>query len=88
MDKSERSVALPDCYYIYGGKTFEIEFYVTQDGSVPGYEYHKRMNDQEQRRFLAVIQIIADAPIGTIFPKMIYNIEDKEHSVYAIKPSQ
>ncbi len=29
----------------------------------------------------------ADAPVGTIFPKTIYNIEDKENGIYALKPS-
>lgn len=80
-------MSLPSSYYVYSGKTFEVEFYVTQDGKVPAFEYHEEMTDEEQRRFLAVIQLIADSPIGTIFPKTIYNIEDKAHGVYAIKPS-
>ncbi len=80
-------MSLPDNYYVYGGKTFEVEFYVTQDWKVPAFEYHEEMADEEQRRFLAVVQLIADSPIGTIFPKTIYNIEDKAHGIYAIKPS-
>ena len=81
-------MGLPDSYYVYGGRTFEVEFYVTQDGKVPGFEYYNDLTEVEKRRFFVVVKTIADAPIGTIFPKTFYNIEDKEHGVYAVKPSQ
>lgn len=61
---------------------------MTQDRRVPGFEYYTDLNESEQRRFFTVIKTIADAPVGTIFPKTIYNIEDKGHAVYAVKPSQ
>lgn len=81
-------MSLPDRYRIYSGKTFEVEFYVTRDGKVPAYDYYKELTEEEQRRFFVVVKHFADAPIGTIFPKTVYNIEDKEHGIYALKPSQ
>lgn len=80
-------MSLPESHYIYGGQTFEAEFYVTVDGRVPAYEYYENLTQEEQRRFFTIIKFIADSPFGTIFSKTIYNIEDKANSVYAIKPA-
>src|SRR5687768_12648023 len=76
----------PDHYVVYEGKTFDVEFYYTENWKMPAYEYYQNLSAEVQRRFLMIIEHFANAPLGTILPKAILNIEDKSEGVYAFKP--
>lgn len=73
-------------YRVYTGKTFDIEFYFTKQGKMPGFDYYQELAEDARRRFFVVIGHFADAPFGAVFPKTILNIEDKSEGIYAFKP--
>ena len=77
----------PNNYIIYEGPTYTVEWYYTEQGKMPGYEYFLSMAEQAQSRFLYMVKYLADAPRGESLPKTMYNIEDKENQIYAFKPS-
>lgn len=73
-------------YTVYCGITFIVEWYYTIDSKIPGYEYYKTLSEDEKVRFAHIVKYYADSPLGTIIPKTLLNIEDKEHKIYAFKP--
>jgi len=77
----------PDNYLIYEGQTYTVEWYYTEQGKIPGYEYFMFMEERAQNRFLYMVKYLADAPPGEYLPKTMYNMEDKEHKIYAFKPA-
>lgn len=81
-------MSLPDEHLIYEGKTFQVEFYVKPNREIPGYDYYKTLKDGDRARFMVVATHVANASIGEIHPKTVYNIEDKENKIYALKPNQ
>jgi phage-related protein len=89
MITSERIklMKVPGTYKVYSGRTFEVEFYFNAQGKSPAYDYYQELSDDVKRRLLVILGHFADAPFGTILPKAIMNIEDKEAGVYAFKPS-
>lgn len=78
---------LPDGYRVYSGRTFDVEFYVNPHGKMPAHEYYKAMTEDAKRRLLVIVGHFADAPFGTILPKALMNIEDKDSGIYAFKPA-
>lgn len=78
-------MGLPNYYLIYSGETFDVEFFITLEGKTPAFEYYEKLTEEEKRRFFVVIKFISDSPIGTIFQKTMFNIENKEQKIYAIK---
>ncbi|MBN1445739.1 MAG: hypothetical protein JW957_06500 [Candidatus Omnitrophica bacterium] len=77
----------PDNYIIYEGQTYTVEWYYTEQGKIPGYEYFLRIEERVQNRFLYMVKYLADAPREEYLPKTMYNIEDKEKQIYAFKPA-
>jgi hypothetical protein len=75
-------------YVVYEGASYIVEWYYTQDGKMPGYEYFKRMAEQAQNRFFYMIKYFADSPKGTKLPRIMYNLEDKKEKIYAFKPQE
>ncbi len=73
-------------YRVYDGRTFKIEFYYSEQGKMAAYEYYQNLTEKEKRRFFIMISHFADSLIGVIFPKTLFNIEDKSHGIYAFKP--
>lgn len=73
-------------YVIYEGPAFTVEWYYTEEGYMPAYEFFKDMDESTQDRFLAMVKYMADSAHGTHLPKTMYNIEDQEHKIYAFKP--
>lgn len=73
-------------YTIYEGTTLIVEWYYTEDGHMPGYEYYRTLNEDEKVRFFQIVKYYADGPLGTILPRTLLNIEDNEHKIYALKP--
>ena len=63
-----------------------VEWYYTEEGRMPGYEYYQTLSEDEKIRFFQIIRYYADSPLGTIVPKTHLNIEDREHKIYALKP--
>ena len=64
-----------------------MEFYFSSEGKMPGYEYYSDLDEAGKRRFFVVVGHFAESSFGTIFPKVIYNIEDKNNGIYVLKPS-
>jgi len=71
----------------YTGDTFTVEWYYTMDGELPGLEYYKDLTKGEQERLDYMVKYLADAPIGTTLPKIMYRVEDKKNRIYALKPA-
>lgn len=72
----------------YEGKTFMVEWYYTQDGKLPGLQYYQSMREGEQERLDYMVKYMADSPIGTTLPKVMYRVEDKKNKIYAFKPAE
>lgn len=73
-------------HVIYRGKTFQIEWYYTSNGEMPGYEFYQTLTEHDKARFQVLAQHLADSSKGTFLPKTHYNIEDAKHGIYAFKP--
>lgn len=73
---------------IYQGKTYQVEFYRNRRGKMPGFNYYKTLSEDEKARFFALVSHIANAPIGTIHSKTIFNLEDSKHRLFALKSHQ
>jgi len=78
----------PNHYLVYEGSTFTVEFYYTTEGKMPAYEYYRTLSEEDEMRFFVIVKHLADQPIGTIHPRTIYNLEDADDAIYAIKPHQ
>jgi len=76
----------PSDYVIYKGPVYTVEWYYTQDGKMPAYEYFKDMEEKYQDRFLYMVKYLADSSKGTRLPATMYNLEDRAEKVYAFKP--
>lgn len=70
----------------YAGKTLTIEWYYTENGTLPGLEYYWRMPENDQERLDYMVHYLADAAPGTTLPKTMYRIEDRKHRIFAFKP--
>jgi len=82
-------VVLPEEHLVYVGQTYRVEFCARTDKSLPAYEYYEQeLTEDEKRRFFVIVGHFADSRPGTIFPKSIYNIEDRKNAIYAFKPYQ
>ena len=53
---------------------------------MPAFDYYKAIKDDAKRRLLVIVGHFADAPIGTILPKALMNLEDADAGIYAFKP--
>ena len=76
----------PSNYIIYKGPTFTVEWYYTEDGRMPAYEYYSKMGEKIQDRFLYTTKYLADSLRGAHLPVTMYSIEDYKHKIYAFKP--
>lgn len=68
------------------GKTFRVEWYYTREGRLPGFEYYSRLSEAEQDRLDHMVKYLADSPPGTLLPKTMYRIEDRQSRIFALKP--
>ncbi len=73
-------------YVIYEGRTYCVEWYFKQDGTMPGLEFYHTLSESDKGRFIVLAQHLANADRGTFLPKTHYNLEDAEHGIYAFKP--
>ena len=63
-----------------------MEWYYTEEGELPAYEYFRKMNQRSQDRFLYIVKYLADASRGELLPRTMLNIEDRQEKIYALKP--
>lgn len=54
---------------------------------MPGYDYYLTLSRHEKVRFFELVKYYADSSLGTVIPRTLLNIEDKNHRIYALKPS-
>ncbi len=70
----------------YAGAMFLVEWYVTEEGRIPGLEYYRGMSEVDQERLDHMVKYLADSRIGTQLPKVMYRVEDAKNKIYALKP--
>jgi hypothetical protein len=75
-----------DDFLFYEGESFRVEWFYTIAGRMPGREHYFALDALDQERLLLVVKHIANAPIGTLFPKPLYRLEDGANKIYAFKP--
>ena len=68
------------------GSTFTVEWYFDESFYMEAKEIYDGLPDEEKQRLHQIVKYIADSPIGTIVPKTLYNLENAEHKIYALKP--
>jgi mRNA-degrading endonuclease RelE of RelBE toxin-antitoxin system len=73
-------------YLFYTGATFTVEWYRDAAGRMPAKVYYEALSEDEQKRLDDLAARLADSPIGTRLPKPLYNEENSEHKIYALKP--
>jgi hypothetical protein len=69
----------------YEGATFRVEWYYTAEGRLPAYEQYQELPEVDRERLKKIVRYIADQPLGTLFPKTLYRIEDYANKIYAFK---
>lgn len=76
----------PEDILLYRGKSFDVEWYYNQDGTLPALEYYRRMPEVDQLKLRWIVKHMADSPHGTQLPLTMYRIEDKPNKVFVFKP--
>jgi hypothetical protein len=77
---------LPEEFLYYAGTTFTVEWYYTMSAEMPAREHYLGMDEVDQMRLDHMVKYVADKPFGTLLPRTLYRIEDREHKIYAFKP--
>lgn len=73
-------------FVFYEGTTFTVEWYYTAVGRMPGREHFFGLGALDKERLEKLAMHIADSPLGTMFPRSMYRLEDPAHKIYAMKP--
>lgn len=74
-------------YLVYKGAKLTIEFYYNSNGRMPGFQYYKKCPEAGKRRFLHIAEHLAGQARGKPLPKTMFNIENQEHKIFAVKPA-
>ena len=73
-------------YLFHVGRYFAVEWFYTQEGHLPAYEHYLTLTDEDKDRLKFLAKYIADNPYGTLLPKTMYRVEDRDNKIYAFKP--
>jgi hypothetical protein len=76
----------PEDILLYDGPYFSVEWYYTESGHLPAYDYFRRMPEADQLRLRLLVKYMADSPHGTRLPMNLYRIEDRAERIFAFKP--
>ena len=76
----------PEEFLYYEGRFFTVEWYYTEDGALPAWQYHQGLGEMDQERLERVVKHMADNPPGTPLASTRYRVEDAAHKIYAFKP--
>lgn len=76
---------LEDIVYTQG-IYFTAEWYYTSNGHLPALEYYIEMPEVDQNRLDYMVKYLCDNSHGTVLPKTMYRIEDRENKIYVFKP--
>jgi hypothetical protein len=76
----------PADFVYHDGDTFRVEWYYTAAGEMPAKTYYEALDGATQQRLGHIVRHMADKPLGTLLPKTLYRVEDKENKIYAFKP--
>ena len=71
---------------IHAGSYLTAEWYYTADGRLTVFEYYSALSEVDQDRFDDMVRYLCETKPGTMLPKTIYRIEDRENKIYALKP--
>jgi hypothetical protein len=72
-------------FVVFVGSRLTVEFYYTEDPNIPALEFYEGRTEEEKLRFLHLAENLAN---GQKLPKTMFNIEDHENQIYALKPNQ
>lgn len=75
-----------DEFVVYAGRHLTLEFYYTQDARVPVSGFYRSRPEEERRRFLHIVEYLTDQPAGRLLPRAMFNLEDADEKIFAIKP--
>ncbi len=73
-------------YILYAGERLSVEFYYRSDGVVPVFEFYRSRRVGERQRLIRLAMHLADAPPGLHLPRTLFNLEDANEQIYALKP--
>ena len=83
---AERRKPSQDQYVVCAGRHLAVEFYYTEDGQVPAEGFYDSRSEDEKRRFLHIVEHLANQPPGRLLPRAMFNLEDNAEKIFAIKP--
>lgn len=72
-------------FLVYEGEHFEVEFYYDNQGEIKIWDDFNALSDKDKTSFFARVEKLANSAPGTIHPKTIFNLEDAENKIWAIK---
>jgi len=68
------------------GSFLTAEWYYTWEGYIPASEYYDALSEVDQDRFDDMLRYLCETRPGTLLPKTLYRVEDRENKIYALKP--
>jgi len=74
----------PEEYVFYRGEKFQVEFYFTDQGTLPAKEYFDGADRQVKIKLLALVKYMAEE--GRLFDEGKFRIVDKQEKIYEFKP--
>ena len=75
-----------DAVLIHPGRFLTAEWYYTEEGKMPAWEYYEALAEADQDRFDDMIRYLCEIKPGALLPKTLYRIEDRANKIYALKP--
>lgn len=72
-------------FLVYVGEHFEVEFYYDDKGEIKIWNDFATLSDKDKASFFTRVEKLANSAPGTIHPKTIFNLEDTEKKIWAIK---
>jgi hypothetical protein len=73
-------------YTVKDGPHLTVEFYYGADGDIPAEGFYRTRSDDEKRRLFHILEQLTDHPPGRPLPKTMFNEEDENDQIYAVKP--
>lgn len=76
----------PEEFVIHEGKSFRAEWYYTEGGVMPAFDFYQKMTEVDRRAMDKMVVYFCNRSFGEPLPPTWYRIEDAEHKIYAFKP--
>ena len=73
-------------YVVKTGPHLTVEFYYDAGGNISAEEFYQERSDDDKRRLFHILEQLTDHPPGRPLPKTMFNEEDAENHIFAVKP--